>query len=263
MVLILAASFQLCNAGDTLTVKNFIIKSHIILLNRKPSPPEVFALIRKYDLIETPSNKTKYIQSLFSDPSFAQGIFEIFSNDFLEGVDNDLIIKTIGEYNFLLHEESQAAFQDIFDSTLQKTIRLRDAVEQLRKNEITISQLQYRCMDNKFYDEKNMGEDNFVISTFLYLFCRNPTSYELKEGKKMVTHNTGVLFNETGFSKENYLNILYECDEYVEGQVTYWYQRILNRQPTREELINEVYVNKNKLKKIIAELLFRKDFAGF
>jgi hypothetical protein len=264
-IILLASIFslQLMGATDTLVVKNFIIKSQIILLNRKPPPAEIFAAIKEYDIIKTPANKIKYIEWLFADSLFAQSIYDIYVNEYLQGVDDDLVTLAIFDDKKLLSKKSEFVFYDVFNGELKKILRFKSAPEQLGRNEITISQLQQMCIDNKFYDDKNMGPDNFVNSTFMYLFSRNPTRYELEEGKKMFDHQAGVLFHENGFSKEDYLNILFGSAEYKEGQVRYWYQRILNRNPKQAELIDEVYTNNFDLRKTISGLLLRKEFAGF
>ena len=101
-----------------------------------------------------------------------------------------------------------------------------------------------------------MGAHNYVVSTFNYLFFRNPTIQEQTEGEKFINGDFGVLFFKTGNSKNDYLDVLFASEQYKEGQIRYWFKRLLNRDPSAAEQIELMNCpSKTNIKMIIKKIL--------
>ncbi|MDZ7847129.1 MAG: hypothetical protein U5L96_10360 [Owenweeksia sp.] len=64
----------------------------------------------------------------------------------------------------------------------------------LDSNLIDHIELHRRIIDNPYYDDINMGTENFVVATYQNFLFRYPTGVELEEAKKMVDGFPGSLF---------------------------------------------------------------------
>ena len=148
-----------------------------------------------------------------------------------------------------------------FRENYLKLERLVHVEDDLAKGKITISDAQKCFFNNKFYDEANMGPVNYVTSTFDYLLLRLPTKYELESGRKMVINNHSSLFFVEGNNKDDYLNILFSSKPYIEGQVRYWYNKLLGREPTFIEGVQYLQQKETfSIEKLIEQILLSDDF---
>jgi hypothetical protein len=148
-------------------------------------------------------------------------------------------------------------------ATLIHLKELRDVQDDLSAGQISLSDAHKRFFNNKFYNDINMGPDNYVISTFNYLFYRNPTKYELEQGKKMINGQEGALFFKSGGSKDDYLDILFASVAYQEGQVRYWYSALLNREPSSAEILP--YLDSQKpinIIRLIRNIILTDEYSG-
>src|SRR5439155_24666436 len=109
----------------------------------------------------------------------------------------------------------------------------------LKTHQLDISHLHSRCANNYFYDQINMGTDNFVTSCFQHFLNRYPTTYELTQSKNIVDGVVpGILFLQSGQGKPDFLNIFFNSLNYDEGLVTTLYRRFLLRAPASIEMGN-------------------------
>ena len=146
-----------------------------------------------------------------------------------------------------------------------RIILLSTAHTELYHEEIGITEYFRRYIDNYYYDQVNMGSENFVISCFTNLLHRYPTDSELAQCVGMVDGATGVLFLQEGSSKGDFINILVNALEFYQGQVIDIYSTFLARLPTSEEMNNyslqiqsEDHFNNVKIKVLTSE-----EYAGF
>ena len=119
-------------------------------------------------------------------------------------------------------------------------------------------------VNNNFYDEINMGTENFVVSMFQSFMQRYPTLSELESGKLMVNDNNASVFFVPGNGKEDFINIFIESDEYFTGQTNILFNRYLFRTPTSEESINFSldYINTQDYQLLQSRILSTNEFIG-
>lgn len=246
--------------ADSLKIRNLGIKVYIALLNRKPSKTELLSAISRFRLFENKEKGTReLIRTLIADPDFSNGLFDLFRYEYLQGTDYEDINTQISDYKLLLTIKTQSDFADIFKFELDRLIRLRNARAEFFDNKINYNKFQMVFFDNKMFDEINMGDNNFVTATFNYLLSRNPTKYELEEGKKLYNNQYGVLFCKAGTNRSDYLNILFESAAWQEGTIRFWYNKLLNRNPTIEE-ISDLMKYSKEVSEIIETILLKPEF---
>jgi hypothetical protein len=249
---------------DTIRLRNFTIKAYISLLNRKPEKTEIQAAVTRYKLYTQPERgKLELVRSLVKSQEFGKGLFDLFRYEFLQGTDPDEIETQIADYRLLLSIKTQEDFADIFQKELDRFVSLKNATSDYNNGIISYNEFQKRFFDNKFYDDINMGDNNFVTSTFNYLFYRNPTKYELEEGRKMYNGQFGILFSHSGFSKSDYLKLLFESSSWKEGNIRFWFGKLINRNPTHQELYQMMNSQKEfSLSALIEYITQKPEFAG-
>src|SRR5205085_1157862 len=121
-----------------------------------------------------------------------------------------------------------------------------------------------RCVNNYFYDQINMGSENFVISCFQHFLNRYPTQNELSEGKKMIDGAPAILFLESGQSKDDFINIFFTSRDYYEGLAINLYQRFLLRNPSSIEMGNAAtaFVNTHNYVQMQKDILSTNEYIG-
>lgn len=119
---------------------------------------------------------------------------------------------------------------------LDKCTKLRDAPVELYDGDITVNEYFRRYIDNEFYDEVNMGSENFVVSCFENLFHRSPTDDEKEKSILMVDGNSTSVLLQTGDSKADFINIVTSALEFYQGQVIESFQTTLAREPSPYEM---------------------------
>lgn len=260
-VVFLIYSFQVhAVVIDSLKVKNFVVKSSIILANTKPGKSEVKAICAKFNLYNNfESGASHFLDTLIKSEAFSQNIFDRYRYEYLQGVTAWQVSDEIDQYEALLPNKSLSDFTDMFKSIINKLTKITLAQKKLAEDSIGISDVQRDFLDNKFYDDINMGANNFVISTFNYLLFRNPTKAELAAAKNMINGENSMLFFNTGNSKDDYLKIMFSSPLYKEGQIRYWYSQLLNREPTTSELF-DACSNFLDIKKLIKTILMKREF---
>lgn len=122
-----------------------------------------------------------------------------------------------------------------------------------------------RYIDNYFYDQVNMGSENFVISCFTNLLHRYPTDDEKLQGVNIVDGGTGTLFLQEGSSKGDFIDILIHSLEFYQGQAIDAYSTYLARLPNSEEM-NTAALQiqaEDDFENVKLELLTSEEYAGF
>ena len=117
---------------------------------------------------------------------------------------------------------------------------------------------------NGFYDEINMGTENFIVSMFQNFINRYPSISELQSGKTMVDGGNASIFLVSGNKKADFINIFLESDEYFTGQTNILFNRYLFRAPTSEESINFSldYINTQDYQLLQSRILSTNEFIG-
>lgn len=248
-----------------LQVDNFISKTYITLIGRKPndaeliisqnlvSPTQFSVTQRKLFIDEVLSHTGEYYSKLFSEQS-AQLIQNTDSND---------INSSIYTYQFILSNGSYQDYWPMAQYQLDRLLTLKNTYYQCLQGLVSLPEIHKSLINNVFYDDINMGTANFVTSSFLSFFNRYPTNSELQEASLMVDGFNGILFYQIGDSKEDYLDIFFASDSYFEGQVQDVYVGYIGQQPHAQVLANltTLYKNTGDYESLLKEILSRDEFA--
>ena len=185
-------------------------------------------------------------------------MIEIFRDEFINNTSEKLVREFIDEYAMALANLPENEFYGIGILTSElKKMRFINAVESdFCSGNVDMQGVQRRFLQNKFYDDINMGQDNLIISTFQHLFFRDPTKAELIEGKKLLNFSSGYLLNKNGCSVNDLYNILFNSDAYREGQVRFWFKYLLNRNPNIDEVVKYMWLEEDfDIKKLQIHIL--------
>ena len=254
---------------STTSIKLYVNKLYVDLLGREATQIEltndVNTLINN-NLSE--SSRESVIQNLFVDSAFYSRIFEITSSDFTNGIGTQEISD---EIEFLQY---QAEFDSLNGNTqflfyyyleINRLSSVLNITNELQANSININEYYKRFLDNYFYDQVNMGTENFVKGAYDDLFKRSPTISELDESVQMVDGAPANIFLADGSNKGDFMNIVTSCNEFYEGYVRKMYLQFLLREPNSQEMTIGVQTFKpnSNYKLIQLQLLKSSEYAGF
>jgi hypothetical protein len=142
---------------------------------------------------------------------------------------------------------------------------LKDADSLYKNNLISINKFYSTFCDNSFYDDINMGSLNFVQSCFEGYFLRSASSTETTNGVKMVDGESKIILLKNGNSKDDFIRIITETDEFYQGLVIDNYRGFLSRNPTSYESYKATFDFKNSsdLAEMQKSILKTDEYAGF
>jgi hypothetical protein len=164
----------------------------------------------------------------------------------------------------LLTQPQYEPFYEQIQSELDRLILYKSIPTLLSNGQLSIQGMHRICINNYFFDQLNMGSLNFVIATYQLFLLRNPTEFEKTEGVKIIDGFTGILFLQEASSKNEYLDIFLNSNDYAEGQVKQMFNRFLFRSPNTEESVYFTQLLKQNLdfKILLVNLLKSDEYAG-
>ncbi len=254
---------------STVQVTNYINKLYIDLLGRAPSQSELSSgtdyLVSNH-LSDTA--KDSLIQQLMERYEYYQVLFTTTSADFINAADSAAIAYQIQVIKLIYYVDSLDGNYGNFiyyQYELNRLYRLQQITQQLMSGSTTISQYFAAFLDNYFYDQVNMGSENFVKGSFSDLFRRIPTASELTNAVTMVDNNPAILFMENGDSKGDFILIVTTNHEFYEGLVNKAYNQLLLRDATSQELTDGTAGLKlsNDYPAFQKQLMKTVEYAGF
>lgn len=245
--------------------ENYANKAYISVLGRKPTSSEHSqgkTILDKNNL--SVADRNEMLDTILSKSGYNQRLYDISLVNLLNNLDTAQITQFIDVFTILLTDTAySAAWPQIQDEKTRLEI-LKGASGDLESGTINIIGLHRRCAYNYFYDQLNMGTENFVVSMFQNFLFRYPTDEELTQGKLMVDGFEGVLFFQSGKSKDEFLNIFFASGNYFEGQVRDLFLKYLFREPNSIEMSSKTTSFKNSLdyKVLQKEILAMDEYVG-
>ncbi|MBC8046825.1 MAG: hypothetical protein H7Y00_08520 [Fimbriimonadaceae bacterium] len=223
-----------------LKLNSYVNNLYIDMFGRAPTEEELSEA--KTTLKDNNYNETSredIITGIMSSYDYYKNINVLTSQKMLVSIDSLTIQYEIDLYEYTIYiaeltGDSVAVFY--YEYYLEKLVNLRDASVHLYNSSITINEYFKRYVDNIFYDDVNMGSENFVVSCFENLFHRQPTDDEMQSGIAMVDGEASMLFLVQGNSKDAFINIVGNALEFSQGQVLEAYQTLLARDPSSYEM---------------------------
>lgn len=256
-------------AVATLTIENYITKLYIDLIGLEPDISTMnnhVQQLKDNDLSETV--REQIITDLQDERAYYQQFWNRTASDMLDGVTDPEMQDQINTFLFII-QQSKANGDTLnayyFEQEVAKLSNVLAATTDWQNGIIDIRGFYKRFALNYFYDEINMGSENFVIASFENLLGRLPTASELDNGVTMVDGFPSQVLRVDGNDKIDLVDILTNSNEFYERLVIRTYQQLLTRDPSTGELsLGAAQVQATKdLKSLQVELLKSKEYAGF
>lgn len=222
---------------SNVTVENYVNKTYISVLGRKPDSTEFaqgVAVLKAANLSQ--ASRSQFLDSVFSEPEYKDHVYDIARAELLNNQDTAEIAFWLYIFNETLKDTSQKILWDYVQQEIKRLETLRALPADFKSGTIDVIEVHHRCVNNYFYDQINMGTENFVVSMFQNFLSRYPTEAELKAASEMVDGKNMVVFLQAGGSKDDFQSIFFNSDDYFEGQVIALYSRYLFRAPSSVEM---------------------------
>jgi hypothetical protein len=245
--------------------EDYVNKTYILVLGREPSTLEFQSAIdslKANGLDET--SRYEFLDNVFSLSDYKWRQVEKWRSQLLGSTDSIDIITQIAIFDFFLNDSTYMALWPSLQMEKDRLDTLYDATYNYVAGSISIRKMQSHMLNNYFYDQINMGPDNFVISSFQHFLDRNPTLAEQSSGVGMVNGSNAVLFLQAGSSKDEFLNIFFNSDDYFEGAVIRVYKDYLLRAPESIEMSTAALKYKTTLdfESVQKDVLATDEFIG-
>ena len=250
---------------DSSTISIYINKNYINMLGRKPVGTEqatAMATLRTHNF--SVADRKQFVQTLFSKPEYNRTLYVVANNAYLNNSDSAAVLQAIFMFQFYLTQPAYSQFFPQFNFEITRLDTLQNVVNYLNSGVMDDKAMLKRIANNYIYDEINMGSQNFVTSTYQNFLLRYPTASELTNGVNMVNGTTSTLFLQVGQSKQDYINIFFASDEFIQGQVQILFQNFLFRKPTSAEFgyYSNIYKTSNDYKQLQLAVFSTDEYAG-
>jgi len=250
---------------DSSVINIYINKVYINLLGREPVGSEKsagLAILRQNNFSE--ADRKQFVNSLFSKTEYVRNLYNVANNEYLRNLDSMELEQQIYLFNLFLTQPQYAPFYSLIQIELYRLDTLKTVLPKMYAGTMDYREMLSRMTDNYFYDQINMGSENFVVSTYQNFLFRYPSDAELLAGKTMVDGNTATVFLKLGKSKYDYIDIFFNTDDYFEGQVRFIFKKYLFREPSSAEIYfySNIYKTTNDYKQLEAAFFSMDEYAG-
>ena len=226
-------------ADSTITqieLENYINKTHIALLNRKPTQAELTQSLQQLDVDRyNRSIRDTYVLGIQDLDRSKWAIWQFLSDRILDGIDTTQVRESADIFQYRVDNSGTQNEKDYWQWLLDRTHNNLVALEGWYSQDSTYSSLVGWMVRMPIYDEINMGTENFVVSIYQHFYHRYPTEHELTQASKMVDRQWGLLYGVNGNSKADFLNIFLNQGEFQQGLIINAFESYLNRIPTTIE----------------------------
>jgi hypothetical protein len=245
--------------------EDYVNKTYILVLGREPSVSEFQTALnnlRVNGLDE--GSRYDFLNTVFSSSDYKWRQIEKWRIQLLGSADSTDVINQMAIFDFFLNDSTFITLWPAYQLEKDRLDTLYNASYNYVAGTISIRKLQAHMLNNYFYDQINMGPDNFVISSFQHFLDRNPTLAEQAGGVGMIYGSNAVLFLRAGASKDDYLNIFFSSDDYFEGSVIRVFKDYLLRAPNSIEMSAAALKYKNTLnfESVQKDVLATDEFVG-
>ncbi len=250
---------------DSATISIYVNKAYINLYGREPQTAEKnagIAILRQSNFSK--SDREAFINTLLATEEYTRNLYNVANNEFLLSLDSTEIEQELALLNYLLTQPQYAPFYDYLRYETYRIDTFKTVLPGMLAGTVDYRTMLRRMCDNYFYDQINMGTENFVVSTYQNFLFRYPSDSELEAGKQMVDGNSATVFLKLGKSKYDYLNIFFNTDDYYEGQVRFIFKKYLFREPTAAEIYtySGIYKSTNDFKQLQKAVFTLDEYAG-
>jgi hypothetical protein len=245
--------------------ENYLNRLYISLLGRKATEVEFSAGMTLLDQSQTsPEDRRSLIAEIIAQPEFAQRMYDVARVEILNNLDTADVSERILLYEAALQDPLYADFISLLQTEIARMKQLRSIPTDLMAGTIDRQEMHRRCVDNVFFDEINMGNQNFVLAMFEYFLGRYPTEAEEEKAIAMVDGFNSVLFGAEGNSKQEFIDLFLGATDYFEGEVVDAYQDFLFRRPSSQEMSAATvrYQQSGDYQQLLLDLLSTDEYLG-
>lgn len=245
--------------------ENYVNKVYITVLGRKPSDTEFEQgkniLYKNY---LSSDNRKEFVNGVLAKPGYYERNYTIIRNDFLNSLDTAEITTQKLIFSFFLTDTTYKPLWAALNYEIRRLDSLQKIPALFSATGINIIDVHQRAVNNYFYDQLNMGTENFVIACFQHFLFRYPTVAELAGGKTMVDGSSSALFLQSGKSKDDFIRIFFSSDNYYEGQVHDLFRKYVFRDPSSEEMsaLSAAYKKSKDYKSLQCSVLILDEYVG-
>ena len=257
------------NEVTTVQIQNYVNKIYIDLLGREPLDVELTTATSdlKSNHLDDASRE-QLLTNLMESEEYYKRFYEIYQTSYLPGVSNDELDITILIYE---SERDQAiqngnnALVQLYNIELDLMYALRNARLEYQNGAITINEFMSRITQNQFYEEINMGAENYVLSCFENFLKRTPTDAQLIASVNMVSGNPAQVFFLDGNNQNDFINIIMNTAEFYQGLSIDIYNQLLVRQPNSQEMVDAIFIlDETQDYQSVQRIVIKSDeYAGF
>lgn len=228
------------NGVSEVQINIYINRMYIDLMGRAPTQGEIISsrnYLESYDLND--ASKDTLIQQLMDTKDYFKVLFSLTSADFISSIDSAALAHEIQLVSLVYYFDSLAGNVDNFiyyQYELNRLYKLQGITDEFMNGTVSLNEYFAAFLNNYFYDQTNMGSENFVKGAFSDLYRRSPTQSELSNGTTMVDGNPAFLFQQDGNSKGDFMTIATTNSEFYQGLVIKAYNQLLLRNATSQEL---------------------------
>lgn len=250
---------------SSIVIDTYVNKTYISLLGRKPSATEKsqgVSLLESSGLSQ--SSREAFVQSVLDKPEYYENLYKQYYTYLLVNFDTAQITIDITLFELFLTQPQYEPFYERLEYEIARLRKLRDVYPDLAAGNISVMEMHKTLINNGYYDDLNMGTENFIVATFEHFLSRYPTNAELAEATKIVDSFSGVLFFQIGTSKDDFMDIFFGSEDYYGGQVNIVFGTYLFRQPSSEEssYYTTYYRNTQNYKGLLKKVLTTDEYVG-
>lgn len=224
----------------TVQIQNYVNKIYIDLLGREPLESELTAATTdlKSNALSDAS-RDLLLAGLMNLDEYYNRFYEIYQVAYLPGVTKDELDLRI--YLFEVERDNAIvagndALLQFINAELALMYNLRNSKKDYQNGDITINEFMAILCNNSFYEEINMGAENFALACFENFLKRNPTDAELTASVEMVSGGSSQIFFQDGNNKIDFINIITNIPEMYQGLAIDIYNQLLVRLPDSQEM---------------------------
>lgn len=226
-------------ADSTITqveLENYINRTHIALLNRKPTASEFTQSIQQLDINRYDrAIRDAYITNIQDMQRSKWAVWQFLSDRILDGTDTADVYWSAQWYQQRVDNSGTQNEQDYWQGLLDRTNNNIATLNGWYSNDSTYDALIAWMVRMPVYDEINMGTENFVVSIYQHFYHRYPTDHELEQASDMVDRQWALLYGANGNSKADFIEIFIAQGEFKQGIIINVFESYLNRLPTTAE----------------------------
>ena len=225
----------------------YVNRLYISLTGRKASSSEFDLAMDELGASADISSREAVVNLVFSTEDYTIRLYDIARGDYLESLDTAVIRSDYNQVVFALQTATGPTREYLLEAKAEFEALL-EIPEGLIDHSIDVTEMYRRVVNNVYYDDINMGSENFVVATFQNFLFRYPTNVELENGTTMVDGKPSSVFLKAGNSKQDFIDIFFDTDDYAEGIVINLFRKYLFREPSTKEMYtwtNEFLLNKD------------------